>query len=77
MKEFIEELKHNRRINKEQNIENTIDIDYVIERLEDINYFLVNNMEYFICHNKNLTRRQDEVLTFIYNNLVNKGVFKD
>lgn len=39
MKEFIEELKHNREINIEKGIENRIDIDYVIERLEDIDVY--------------------------------------
>lgn len=36
MKEFIEELKYNQNINFEKDLENRIDIDYVIERLEDI-----------------------------------------
>ena len=36
MKEFIEELKHNQNINFEKGLENRINIDYVIERLEDI-----------------------------------------
>lgn len=36
MKEFIKELKHNQNINYKNNLENRIDIDYVIERLEDI-----------------------------------------
>ena len=36
MKEFIEELKHNREVNIEKGLENRIDIDYVIERLKDI-----------------------------------------
>jgi hypothetical protein len=36
MKEFIEELKHNREVNIEKGLENRVDIDYVIERLEDI-----------------------------------------
>ena len=36
MKEFIEELKHNQNINIKNNLENRIDINYVIERLEDI-----------------------------------------
>ena len=37
MKEFIEELKYNQNINMEKGLENRIDIDYVIERLESIN----------------------------------------
>lgn len=36
MEEFIEELKHNQQINIEKDLENRVDIDYVIERLEDI-----------------------------------------
>lgn len=36
MKEFIEELKYNREVNINNDLENRIDIDYVIERLEEI-----------------------------------------
>lgn len=36
MKEFLEELKNNREVNINNDLENRIDIDYVIERLEDI-----------------------------------------
>ena len=36
MKEFIEELKHNREVNIEKGLENRVDIDYVIERLYSI-----------------------------------------
>lgn len=36
LREFIEELKENQDINYKNNIENRIDIDYVIKRLEDI-----------------------------------------
>lgn len=36
MKEFIEMLKYNQNINFEKGLENRIDIDYVIERLEEI-----------------------------------------
>ena len=34
--EFIQELKYNREINIKNGYENRIDIDYVIQRLEDI-----------------------------------------
>ena len=54
MQEFIEELKYNQKVNKEKGLENRIDIDYVIERLENINiseefikgeiYFNIENM---------------------------------
>ena len=36
MKTFLKELEHNKRINMEKGLENRIDIDYVIERLEAI-----------------------------------------
>ena len=36
MREFIEELKYNQKINMEKGLENRVDIDYVIERLEEI-----------------------------------------
>ena len=77
MKEFIEELKHNQKINIEKGLENRINIDYVIERLENVDSFLTENVEYFRYHNKNLTKEQDYRLTMIYDNLVSKGVFKD
>lgn len=77
MREFIEELKHNQNINIEKDLENRVDIDYVIERLEDINKFLIENVEYFKYHNKNLTKEQDYRLTLIYDSLESKGVFKD
>ena len=36
LNEFIEELKNNQKINYKNNLENRVDIDYIIERLEDI-----------------------------------------
>ena len=36
MKELIEELEYNQKINIEKNLENRVNIDYVIERLKDI-----------------------------------------
>jgi hypothetical protein len=36
MREFIEELKYNKKINEEKGLENRVDVDYVIERLENI-----------------------------------------
>jgi hypothetical protein len=39
MREFIEELKYNQKINFEKGLENRIDIDCVIERLENINFY--------------------------------------
>lgn len=77
MKEFIEELKHNQEINNKSGLENRVDIDYVIDRLENINRFLVNELDYFKYHNKNLTYAQEFRLSDIYDNLTDKGVFKD
>ena len=51
MKEFIEELKYNQNINFEKGLENRVDIDYVIERLEDINIcdeYFKNEVEFNI-----------------------------
>lgn len=33
LREFLEELEYNQKINLEKGIENRIDIDYVIERI--------------------------------------------
>ena len=73
MQEFIEELKHNQKIKGTE----TIRIDYVLERLEEINKFLLENIEYFTYHNKNLTKEQDYRITLVYDNLKSKGVFKN
>lgn len=75
MQEFIEELKHNQAINEKEGLENRVNIDYIIERIENINNFLLENIEYFTYHNKNLTKEQDYRLTLIYDNLKSKGVF--
>jgi len=45
MREFIEELKQNQKINHKKGLENKVNIDYVIKRLEDINKFLLENMD--------------------------------
>lgn len=61
MMEFIQELKHNQKINIKKGLENRINIDYVIERLEDIQKELLKNV-------KNTEA--------IKENLTSKGVFK-
>ena len=45
MKEFLEELKHDQEINKKEGIENRINIEYIIERLEDIEKDLENYLD--------------------------------
>lgn len=77
MMEFIEELKHNQNINIKNNLENRINIDYIIERLEDIQKELLENIEYFDYHNKNLNKVQDDKIDNIKENLTSKGVFKN
>lgn len=76
LNEFIEELKHNQNINHKNNLENRINIDYVLERLEDIKKELLENVEYFDYHNKNMTKSQDEKIDNIKESLTSKGVFK-
>ena len=77
LNEFIKELEYNQNINYKNNIENRIDIDYVIERLEDIRKELLKNIEYFDYHNKNMTKSQDEKIDNIKESLTNKGVFSN
>lgn len=77
MQEFIEELKHNQNVNFEKGLENRVDIDYVIERLEDIKENLLNDIYYFEYHSKNLTIKQYEKVVNIRENLESKGVFKN
>lgn len=76
MREFIEELKHNQKINFEKGLENRVDIDYVIERLEDINENILLFLYNFNKYN-NLTKEQEKSIEYIKNNLTSKGVFKN
>lgn len=39
MKELLEELKYNKGINEQKGLPNVVDIDYIIERLQDINIY--------------------------------------
>ena len=77
MKEFIEELKHNQKINITKGLENRVNIDYIIERLEDIQKELLHDIEYFDQNNKNLNNTQFEKIENIKDNLTSPGVFKD
>ena len=76
MREFIEELKYNKKINDEKGLENRVDVDYVIERLEEIDKQLLDNIYYFEYHSKNLTNKQYEKVVDMRENLEDKGVFK-
>jgi hypothetical protein len=77
LREFIEELKHNQNINYKNNLENKVDIDYILERLEDIRKELLENVEYFDYHNKNMTKKQDDKIDNIKESLTSKGVFEN
>lgn len=53
MKEFIEELEYNKQINEEKGIDNIVGINYVIERLYDINKTIlyqayINEIKFYI-----------------------------
>jgi hypothetical protein len=76
MREFIEELKYNKKINEEKGLENRVDVDYVIERLEEIDKQLLDNIYYFEYHSKNLTNKQYEKVVDMRENLEDKGVFR-
>ena len=79
LNEFIEELKHNQNINYKNNLENRIDIDYVLERLEDIKKELLNTIETNSYINDSDKSQESEEVTrtsSIIEKLNNKGVFK-
>ena len=79
LNEFIEELKHNQNINYKNNLENRIDIDYVLERLEDIKKELLNTIETNSYINDSDKSQESEEVTrtsLIIEKLNDKGVFK-
>lgn len=39
MKELIEELEYNKKINDEKGLDNVVDIDYILTRLKGINIY--------------------------------------
>lgn len=79
LREFIEELKHNQNINYKNNLENRINIDYVLERLEDIRKELLNTIEMNSYINDSDKSEENEEVTrtsSIIEKLNDKGVFK-
>ena len=51
MEELIKELENNAKINKEKGLENVVDIDYIIKRLNDISVykeFIKNEIDFVI-----------------------------
>lgn len=69
MKEFIEELKYNREVNINNDLENRIDIDYVIERLEDIKKDIKD--ETIIEIDEKTIGTRDELLTYLRKEMEN------
>lgn len=70
MREFIEELENNQKINLEKGLENRVDIDYVIEKLKNISIYrelIKNEIEFNIENyvNDDCNDYQDKEL--IYN----------
>lgn len=79
LREFIEELKHNQNINNENNLENRIDIDYIIERLEDIQKELLKTIKTESYINDSDKSQESEEVTrtsAIIETITSKGVFK-
>ena len=51
MRELIKELEYNKKINEEKGLENKVDIDYILKRLNDINIwkeFMKNEVDFVI-----------------------------
>lgn len=78
MKEFLEELKNNREVNINNDLENRIDIDYVIERLEDIKKDMKE--ETVIEIDEKIIGVRSELMQYIRSEIVNiskDNVFND
>lgn len=70
MREFIEELENNQKINLEKGLENKVDIDYVIERLKNISIYrelIKNEIEFNIENYVNDDCNNEEDKELIYN----------
>lgn len=66
MQEFIEELKHNQKINYEKGLENRVNIDYVIERLEFIEK--VGSFNYVYENDNGIIGNIENVIEYIDEN---------
>lgn len=58
---FIKELEGNKKLNKRKGLENRVDIDYVIERLKDIQLD-VELLEQYVELYKDLCHRQANLI---------------
>jgi hypothetical protein len=70
MREFIEELENNQKINLEKGLENKVDIGYVIQRLKDINTlrdYIKGEVEFNIENYVNDDYNNEEDKELIYN----------
>ena len=73
MQEFIEELKYNQNINIQKDLENRVDIDYVIARLENISFPIFDNGALMIGNIKdiiNYIENDENLETWEYDDLL-------
>lgn len=87
MKELIEELEYNKKINIEKGLENTVDIDYILARLKGIDIYeeyIKGEINFTIetMVNDELTSKEDEEklmnltkedINYIYDNIGYNG----
>ncbi len=72
MQDFINELEYNQKINLNLNIKNSVNINYVIEKLEEIQKNVNDEIDFFKYHNKNLTKTQEEKIANL-NDIINNS----
>lgn len=72
MKEFIEELENNQRVNYKNKLENRIDIDYVIERLRNIENKNIYKSFNYNNFKKELEESDLSGLEYLEKNLIDK-----
>ena len=72
MNEFIEELKNNEKVNKEKGLENRVDIDYVIERLNNIKKEDIYKNFNYECFKLELENSDLCALEYLEKRLINK-----
>ena len=87
MRELIEELEYNKKINIEKGLENTVDIDYILTRLKGIDIYeeyIKGEINFTIetMVNDELTSKEDEEklmnltkedINYIYDNIGYNG----
>lgn len=61
IQDFIKELEGNQRINKKRGYENRVDIDYVIERLKDIELDMQLTEQYIDLYKDLCSKQADKI----------------